>query len=506
MQESRTKNSIKNISFNIISQILAILLGFVSRSVFLYCLSVEYLGIQGLFSDILSMLSLADLGLNTVMAYTLYKPLAENDQKKIAGLITFYKKVYTVIAASITIIGLCLIPFLKYLINLDTEIPHITTYYILYLANTVASYLVVYKTAVLSADQKTYVLTKYNLAFSVAKTVLGIVILLLTRNYLLYLISSVVLTYLQNFYASFKAQQMYPYINEKVELEKSETGSIFKDIKSAFIYKISVALITATDNMLISVIVSTAMVGYYSNYIMVVTKITALVNTIFYSLTASLGNLVISSNESKRYEIFNIMQTVSTFLSTFCVIGILFLEQNFIRLWLGSEYLLDDTVLFAIVFNFYLSILLLPIWVYGDATGLYIKLKYIVLITGILNIILSIVLGKIFGLAGILIATSLSRLLTYFWYEPKLLFKIYFDKSCLEYFLRIGKNLFITAFAIGLNRVLTNSLIIDSWLMFIVKGVIISIATIACLILFYSKDEGYAFLRNKVKGMIKNLS
>ena len=177
MSDSRTANSLKNISFSIFNQLLNVILSFASRTAFIICLNVDYLGISGLFGDIFSMLCLADLGFGTAMTYSMYKPLAEKDFNKLAGLIQFYKKVYRVIAAAITIIGIALIPFLPYLVNTETEIRHLNLYYILMLANVISSYLVVYKTNILSADQKTYLITKYTSIFSIVRTICSIIFL-----------------------------------------------------------------------------------------------------------------------------------------------------------------------------------------------------------------------------------------------------------------------------------------------------------------------------------------
>ncbi|MEE1008121.1 MAG: oligosaccharide flippase family protein [Agathobacter sp.] len=503
MSNTRTANSVKNIFASFANQIIMLLLGFISRSVFIRFLSVDYLGIQGLFSDILTMLSLADLGFGTAMTFSMYKPLAEKDYKKLAGLTTFYKKVYRVIALAITVIGLALVPFLKYLVKLDTELPHLTIYYLLYLANTIASYLVVYKTCILNADQKGYVITKYTSIFSVLQSVTMIIFLVLTRNYIVYLCVQVAFTYFRNFYISYVAEKMYPFIKEKVVLDKSETNGIFKNIGSVFLYKISSVLINATDNTLISVIVGTATVGYLSNYNMIITKITSFVNTLFYSLTASLGNLIVKEKEEKRYEIFLIMQSLSVFLSSFCIICVYFLMQDLIKVWLGEAYQLDKLVLIALVVNFYFSISLLPIWVFREATGLYQKTKFVMLFTAGINIILSIILGKWIGLAGILFATSIARILTYFWYEPRLLFRTYFGKSCIVYFLGVAKSLVVTALIFAVIYVISGFIVVDSWLALILKAMVVGAVTLVLLILIYYKSEGTKLLLNKVKGFLK---
>lgn len=501
--ESRTKNSFKNIAYSWINQILAIVLGFASRSIFLYCLSIDYLGIQGLFGDILNMLSLADLGFGTAMTFSMYKPLAEKDYNKLAGLTNFYKKIYRVIAISITCIGVSLVPFLKYFVNLDSDMPNLTIYYLLSLANTVASYLIVYRTSIVTADQKAYILTKCQSVFNILSTIATSAFLLITHNYAVYLTIQVLFTYARNFYSSYIARKMYPFLDNEVHLSKKETHGIFKNIGAVFLYKISSVLINATDNTLISVIVGTAFVGYYANYTMLITKLTAFINTLFYSLTASLGNLIIKEGEEQRYQIFKIMQSVSEILSTFCVTCVLALQQDFIYVWLGNQYQLENLVVYALVINFYFSISLLPIWVFREATGLYQKTKYVMLITAACNIVSSIILGKMIGLAGIIFATSISRLLTYFWYEPKLLFKTYFGHSCRIYFINVLKSLIVALFICLTVDILSSGIVANDWFSLIMKGFVVAGVTGGLEIIIYHNSEGFIFLKTKIHGLIE---
>lgn len=502
--ESRTNNSIKNIVYSWMNQLLLIVLGFASRSIFLYCLSVDYLGIQGLFGDILGMLSLADLGFGTAMTFSMYKPLAEKDFDKLAGLTTFYKKIYRFIAISITCIGLAIIPFLKYLVNLDSEMPHLVVYYVLFLANSVASYLVIYKTCIVRADQKAHVLTKYQSIFNILSTIVTAIVLLITRNYIAYLSMQVFFTYASNFYASYVATKMYPFLKKKVKLPKSETKGIFKNIGSVFLYKISSILINATDNTLISVLVGTVFVGYYSNYTILVNKLTAFVNTMFYSLTASLGNLIVKEDSKRRFQIFKIMQSVSVVLSTFCVVCVLALQQDFIAVWLGKDYRLDDIVVYALVINFYFSISLLPIWVFREATGLYQKTKFVMLITAGVNIVASILLGKMIGLAGIIFATSIARLCTYFWYEPKLLFRTYFGESCKIYFVGIARSILVTFLICVFICGISSQIVVTSWITLILKGIFVAGVTGSIEFFIYRKTDGVILLRQKISGTIKS--
>lgn len=499
MKSSRTKNSIKNVAFNFGYQVLVLILGFVNRTIFINILGVNYLGISGLFSDILSMLSLADLGFGVALTYSMYKPLAEKDYKRLAGLTNLYKKVYRIIALAVTVIGLALIPFLKYLVHLSRPIPNLQLYYVLFLANTVASYLVVYKTSILTADQKDYVLSKYRSIFSFFQTVFMTLFLWLTHNYTVYLCVQVFFTYAVNFYCSHIAEKEYPFIKEKVELPFSEVKEIFRNLYSVFLYKISGVLLNATDNTLISVLVNTGMVGYYSNYSMIITNVTNLINTLFYSLTASLGNLVVKEKAERRYYVFQMIQSVSVILSTICICGFTFLIQDFIRLWLGNKFVLDYSILLAIIVNFYLSIILLPIWVYREATGLYQQTKYIMVIAAIINLVLSVWWGKNWGVAGILLASAVARLTTYVWYEPILLFKEYFGISSWSYFKGIISSVLFTLLLMVAEALSISRFVPHSWLQFLIKALIVGFMTITLVLIYYSESPGLRFIINKFR-------
>lgn len=496
------KNSLRNIIFSLGNQIVTILLGFVNRSVFIWTLGVGYLGISGLFTDILTMLSMADLGFGVALTYSMYRPLAEHDYDRLAALTGLYRRVYRIIALVVTILGLALVPFLKYLINLRHPIPHITLYYLMFLANTVASYLVVYKTSILTADQKDYLLKKYQSLFNIGQTVCTTVFLWLTHNYFIYLLIQVTFTYAQNFYASWVAEQQYPFIKKHVAMPLSEVSEVFRNLYSVFLYKISSVMINATDNLIISVMIGTGMVGYYSNYSLITGQLSSLTYTIFYSLTASLGNLVIKEKAGRRYQIFKAVQSVSDIFSSICTTCLFLLAQDLIRVWLGRQFLLSDFTLTAIVINFYLSIVLLPIWVYREATGLYQQIKYVTVATAIINLALSLCLAKPFGVAGVLFATVISRLATYFWYEPILLFKKYFAISSWSYFASILKNILVTGILVIVNGFLFSHFEVSGWVTLFIKAFGIGIISLALTMLFYARSQGIKMIWQRVKALL----
>lgn len=502
MQDSRVINSIRNIGYRLSSQVITILLKFVERSIFIYVLGVEYLGINGLFSQILQVLSMADLGFGTAMVYSMYKPLAEKDETKLAQLVQFYKKVYTVIAASITILGIALVPFLQYIVNLKSDIPYLRVYYLLYLANTVASYLVVYKTCILTADQKNYLVSKYNMIFRLIMTVVGTLFLWITKQFIVYLSIQVFITYVNNFTVSKIAEKRYPYILNKTEkLSKKESKAIFENIKSVFIYKFATTLVGSVDNTLISIIVGTIYVGYYSNYSMVIGNISLIVNMIFSSVTASLGNLIVEGNENKNYSVYKTMQFVSFVFSTIVIAGTYLLINDFITIWLGSAYCLDNLVVVAMVLNLYFSIILMPIWSYREATGMYMQTKYVMVATAVVNLAVSLILGRYIGMAGILFASSIARITTYFWYEPKLLFAQYFKKKSLSYYCNVLINIVITVIVVKITVIIFGEISVVSWLGFAQKF-IFAVAFISLItIVMYSWNEEM----RKVIGIIKTI-
>ena len=463
-------------------------------------MGVEYLGINGLFSEILQMLSLADLGFGTAMVFSMYKPLAENDKNKLAQLTQLYKKIYTIIAISITIIGIALVPFLQYIVNFDQGIPYIKIYYLLYLANTVSSYLVVYKTCILNADQKNYIISKYDTLFNLLSTIGCTIFLIITKNFMIYLIVQVFFTYAKNFYESHIAQKMYPYISNKVpKLSKNEISEIYMNVKSVFIYKFSTTLISSTDNTITSILIGTNIVGLYSNYSMIISNITLIINIIFSSLTASIGNLVIEKNTQKNYSVYKLMQLFSFIFSVIVITCVFLLIDDFITLWIGEKYVLDNLTVIAIVINMYFSIVLMPIWSYREATGMYRQIKYVMVITALVNIILSIILGNLIGLAGILIATSIARITTYFWYEPKILYSQFFDVNVFYYYKSVIKNIIITLIVITISYYIFRNFFINTWIGFVIKALLLLFIVISLTLLFYSRDNELKNLKNLIK-------
>ena len=487
MREGRSINSAKNIIWGYANIVIGLLLSFINRTVFIKVLGIEYLGINGLFSNILQMLSLADLGFSTAMAYSYYEPIAENNIDKIFSLNRFYKIIYRYVAAGIAVIGLALTPFLEQITNLEQPIKHLHLYYLLTLAGTISSYLMVYKSTLINAYQKNYIVSKYNSIVRLIVTAIQVVFLILTRNFIVYLIIVVCGNLFNNFRISIAADELFPFIKQKKKdaLIKKDKQEIFKNIKSMFIYKISSVLINSTDNILISSIVGTVFVGYYSNYLIIVNNLSSFIGATFTSLTASIGNVIVNEDDKKRYGLFRTVQIASFWFSTVVVACIYVLIDKFIGIWLGNGFLLDKWTVMAILFNLYLTCILQPIWIYREATGMYRKTKYIMLITAVLNLILSIWWGVCFGIAGILFASAAAKLLTYFWYEPILLFKDFFDAKPTRFFINIIINIISVVMIVLLLKQIVDLTTLNGWIGFLLMPLYVSLLQI-----FYLRYAG----------------
>ena len=490
MSESRIKNTSRNFAYAGIFQLVKIALMFIVRIVFVYKLGEAYLGVNGLFNNVIGILSLTDLGITTALMYSLYKPLAENDQEKIKKYINYFKKVYYVIALLIVVIGIAIIPFLKYLVNLPTEMSNIYLYYILLLANSVISYLFVYKTTLLSADQKMYIINRYDIIFQFILSILQIAILLIFNSFIGYLVINIVCTYLSNVFKARKADKIYPYLKEeqKDTLTKKEKKEIFSNLFSLSFYKIGGIIQTNTESIIISIFVGTVTVGYYSNYTTIILAITNFLTMIFTSLKASVGNFLVFKKKNEQLKLFNILEVYNYWLVAFCSICFIILIPDFITICFGEQYVLSFVVLILAVLNFYTSNIRQTLWTYRETTGVFKETKYTTIVTAVINIGLAILLGYFFGLPGIIASTVIARMVYAWWKEPLVIYKYCFKSSPKQYFVTYIKRLvllcIICTFTYVISAMLPN---INIYIKFILKMLICLIVPPIMFFVIYRK-------------------
>lgn len=415
---SRTQNVARNLKTNIGFQITNILIKFILRTVFIYILGKEYLGINGVFSNILTVLSLSELGLGTAIVYDMYKPIAVNDKIRENQLFCFYKYVYAIIGVIILAIGMCLIPFLKYIVSDVPNVSNIYMIYILQLLSTSASYFFAQYRSLFDAHQFNYINTRNNWFFAILKTIIQTVSLLLYKNYILFLVIDLAISVLSNYIISIKCKKFFPYINngeKKIDLMYGK--HVLSNAMSMFSIKVGITVVNATDNLIISSFISTVLVGIYSNYSMLTSVITASTMMISSSLQASVGNLCVNKNHNKMREVFEKVLFLYSSLYALICIGMGTLVNTFISVWAGPDYVLADATVFVIILNLYLTGVHQPLEVYIYADGMFKYFRVKPWIEAGINVIISILLVKPLGITGVFLGTTLSHLFTTFWYD-----------------------------------------------------------------------------------------
>lgn len=431
-QRSRTEYSLINMLTGMIGYVVNTAAGFVCRIIFVRTLSADYLGVSGLFTNVLSMLSLAELGISSAITYALYKPIAEGDEKKTASIMRFYQKAYVAIGCFVAVIGLAMLPFLDLIITDPPAIKeNIYFLYLLYLLNTVITYFFSYRQAILTAAQRQYIVTGYSYVITIAQSVVQSVYLLLTHEYIGYLLIQIVGGVVYNVWVSAKAAKDYPYIKSKhVEpLAREEKRSLFRNIKALAINKVSGVLVNSTDNIAITFFTGLSSVGYASNYTLFSATLDKLVTLLFNGLTGSVGNLNATSDEETRYRFFKALNLANFWLYGWGAIGIAFISGDLVQCFYGSEYLLPMRIPIILAVNFYTIGMLHASYTYKSTLGLFRYGQYILIFTGLINIVLDVLLGKVMGVFGIYLATLIARMCTNLWYEPYAVYRYGLKKN-----------------------------------------------------------------------------
>jgi len=411
-------------------QLFGAVLSFACRTVFIGILSVEYLGINGLFGDVLSMLSLAELGVGSAITYSLYKPLAAKDENKIKALMGLYATTYRIIACTVAVLGLALVPFLEDIIKDKPTIPDLTIIYLMFLANSVVSYFFVYKNALIIADQKQYVITIYGCGFGLVQNIAQIIVLMITKNFIWYLAIQVACSFLSNFFISKQIDKVYRFLNNgpKVHLDKESKKSIFKNIGAMMLHKMGEVIVFSTDNILISMFVGIYWVGLYSNYIMIMGIVRSFISSIFSSVTASIGQLNAKESSEKAYSVFNTAFFLNFWIYSFCAVSFWALFNPFITMWIGSQYVMSKYIVLMIVANFFVTGMRRTVLTYKETMGLFWQDRFKPLFESAINLIASVILVTKLGIIGVLLGTFISTMTTCFWVEPYILYKHGFKK------------------------------------------------------------------------------
>ena len=508
MSMSRTENSIKNITAGLVGQFFATIVSFVARKIFLLFLSVDYLGINGVFSNVLTMLSLFELGIGPAIVFSLYKPLNEGDNYAVRALMQLYKKTYTIIGVAVLACGFAVTPFVHIFVGELPDIPNIRLIYMLFVLNTGMSYFFAYKRSLVIADQKQYITVIYHYVVYVCLNVGQILILYLTQNYLLFLILQIVSTVTENLLIARKADKLYPILHNKepAQITPNTKCAIVRNVKAMVAHRVGGILVSATSSILISNLVSVTVAGLYSNYLMLVNALNAIMYQFFSSISASVGSLGAVKEPKEAYGVFKNINFFNFWIFCFATISFYFLVNPFISdLWLGDGYTLAPYIVAMIALNFFINGMRQTVLTFKESLGLNWVDWYKPILESVVNLTVSIVLGKLIGLAGIFIGALVCRLGVTLWIEPAALFRNGFKMKAYHYYKDyFGYLLLLVALWWITGHVI--ALIPGEGFLYLVKslGVCLVVPNIILVLLFH-KTKSFAFLVDTAKHVIHRL-
>ena len=504
----RTRYSIINMLFNIGGQFLTMLLSFINRMVFIRCLSAEYLGVNGLFTDVLSILNFAELGIGTAMVFSMYEPAARDDEQKLARLMNLYKWMYRAVAVSVLLFGLVLLPFLPYLIKGGEGIEHITLIYMIYVLGSASSYLLSYKNSIYQAYQKGYICAGWSMACECIKTVSQITVLLLTRNFILYLAVQQAIQFLPNIMVSRMVDKEFPYLKECHELpEREERNGILKNIGAMSMHKLSTIIVRNTDSLLMSSFIGLATVGLYSNYRLVINALNNLMGKFAVAFSGSIGNFAVMENSDRLYKIYKEMDFMFFVMSAYLTGGLMMLFNPFITLLFGGRYCFPMTTVMVIVAEFYITRMRQTNLLFREVMGLFWNDRYKAVAESIINLVASLVLVRQYGVTGIIWDTIISTLCTCAWVEPYIFLKYgvqdAWKKKLRDYFAEYLKRTLLTAAVSAAAVLWVQRFPVGNFGIFILDGLLYTAVFAGVIVLFYRGSEEYDTLRQRGLKILK---
>lgn len=504
----RTEKVIKNGIWGSIYQLVKIILGFIGRTVFIKYLGAEYVGVSGLFTNILTILSMTELGLSSAVAFHLYKFLAVNDQKQIIGIINFYKKIYRIIAACILFLGILIIPFLTYIVG-ETLFSqnYITLVFLIYLVKTSTSYLFSYTYILATADQKGYILSRVDIVMHFIISITNIFILIIFKNFIIYLIVEILIDLIGRYIKAQKVKKVYPYIKENIQIDIKTKNKIIYDVKNIFASKVATTVVTSTDNILISFFFGVSMVGYYSNYSLIIGYVQTFLTQFTSATQSSLGNMFILESKEHSYETLKKLTVILYFVTSSCSVCLFVLINPFMNVWIGKpEYILDMIVVSICILNFYIQIMKTPLWYSVSGIGYFKQDKKIAIYGAISNLFVSIVGVQLFGIVGVFIGTAFSQS-TQWIMKTNLFVSDYLELKKDEYVILSLKLLALTcSMCIGTNILCQYILLDNIYACFTIKlGICVILPILLNVILFHSTDE-FKYLKNMLIKMYSAIS
>lgn len=505
MNNSRISNSIKNVFYGTIKYSIMIVVPFFIRTILIYRLGTEYAGVTSLFSSILQVLSLTELGFSSAVVFSLYDPVAKNDREKISALLGLFKRIYIVCGAIILVVGLCICPFIKVLIS--GEYPkdiNIYLVFIILLFNTAISYLLCgYKSVLFIAFQRDDIVSKCQIISNIMMYMLQVIILLSIKNYMLYVICMLVGTITNNIFMHIYSKKMFPDITSYGIVDKNEKKHIYSNVKSLFGHQLDMVIINSADNIIISTFVGLYALTVYNNYYYVVSAVLSMLIMIANAFVASIGNSIAIENKDKNYKDFLSFTYLLGMVNVGATVMMLVLFQDFMVIWMGTSRIFDFSTVVLLVLSFYIRQFRRSILTYKNAAGVWHLDRHKPYIAAGFNIVVNIFLVNIIGINGVIISTIFSMVLIEIPWETVAMFKGYFKRNVLEY-IKIQMLLIFKLLIISLICLYIGNLYhAESIFQFMIKGIATFIVTSILLLVISAKDYEFEILCLRIKRILK---
>ncbi|MED3744288.1 hypothetical protein P4525_10970 [Peribacillus psychrosaccharolyticus] len=471
---------------------------------FVNILGNDYLSVQALLLNLIAILSFTELGLGNAIIYSLYRPIANGDTKKVKALLNFYAKAYRFVILAITVIGIAIIPFLNIIIKDVPDVKeNVIFIYLLFLTNTIISYVFSYKKSLLIADQKNYIVVLFQQSVLIIQVILQILFLIHTHNFVIFLVIQIFSTLLTNISTDIYVNKKYKYVSvlKGYELEKNEKKELFSNIKDIFFYRIGAMLLNSTDNIIISIMLKTTYVGLSANYVLVINGVNSVLMQACNGIAASIGNHNVEASNKRKEEVFEQLYLIAFWIFGISSICLAIFLNPMIELWLGFDNKLDTTIVIALVLSFYFTGINQIPSLYRTSIGLFKQAKYTPIVASVINIILSVILGKSFGLAGVFFATSIAKILTFCIVDPVLIYKKGFDMNYMKYFKKFLMYFMLIVFTYFALNILISYISLSGIIGFTIKLFIclISINVIFVISLYQTRSFQGILFRFKIK-------
>ena len=508
MQIERTKNAARNIVWGTIEKIMILLLPFATRTVMIKTLGAEYLGLSSLFTSILSVLSISELGFGSAIVFSMYKPIAEDDKVTLCALLNAYRKIYLAIGTIILGVGIVVIPFLPKLISGDYPADiNLYVLYLIYLFNTVISYyLFAYKAALFSAYQRNDLTSKCSAVINLTSNVLKIVLLLMFHNYYIYVMVIPLTTLATNIANALLAKKYYSDIQCKGRISTELKNGIKKRMVGLISFKIYGVVFSAVDTIFISAFLGLTQLAIYNNYCYIQNSIVGFMTILTTSITAGVGNKMVTNSVEDNYIDFKNFTFANGWLCSWCAVCLLCLYQNFMRIWVGDELLFGFDTMALMVLYFFLPRTSTLTYTYREAAGLWWEDRYRPIVATIVNLGVNIILVKTIGINGVLISTLICTVFINIPWGSMVLFKKYFKKSTREYFLLLVFYISVTAVVAMLTYGICMMVPFDGYLGLIIRGIVCCIVPNILFYGFYHKMKEFGYTKLLIRKILVKFS